>query len=73
MAQASKKVNMVYSVDFRKRVTAFMDEGYTSAELKEAFNIFPSTLNAWRKLFNETGQLKSRAIPVYPEFSCPSD
>jgi transposase len=43
-----------------------MDRGHTFAELKEAFNIFPSTLNAWRKLLNETGELKPRLIPGRP-------
>jgi hypothetical protein len=34
-----------------------MNEGYTFAELKEAFTIFPSTLVAWRKRFDESDQL----------------
>jgi hypothetical protein len=37
---------MAYSIDFRKRAIAFMNEEHTFAELKEAFNIFPSTLAA---------------------------
>jgi transposase len=43
-----------------------MDRGHTFAELKEAFNIFPSTLNAWRRLLNETGELRPRPIPGRP-------
>jgi transposase-like protein len=43
-----------------------MDRGHTFAELKEAFNIFPSTLNAWRRLLNETGEPRPRPIPGRP-------
>jgi transposase len=57
---------MAYSLDFRKQAIAYMDRGHTFAELKEAFNIFPSTLNAWRRLLNETGELRPRPIPGRP-------
>ena len=40
-----------------------MDEGHTGKELYEAFKIYPSTLNGWRKLLRETGSLE----PKYPE------
>jgi transposase len=43
-----------------------MNEGHTFAELKKTFNIFPSTLFAWRRLIDESGQLKSRPIPGRP-------
>lgn len=49
---------MAYSVDFRKRALDFMDEGHTNAELYEAFKIYPSTIEDWRKLLEETGSLK---------------
>jgi hypothetical protein len=35
----------------------------TFAELKEVFNIFPSTLATWRKRFDESGQLTLDLIP----------
>jgi transposase len=57
---------MAYSIDFRKRAIAYMDEGHTTAQLKEAFGIYASTLNAWRKLMEKTGSLKPRAIPGRP-------
>jgi transposase len=57
---------MAYSIDFRKRAIAYMDEGHTTVQLREAFGIFASTLNAWRKLMEETGSLKQRAIPGRP-------
>ena len=54
---------MAYSKDFRLRAIAYMDEGHTGKELYEAFKIYPSTLNDWRKLLRETGSLE----PQYPE------
>jgi hypothetical protein len=46
---------MAYSLDFRKRVIAFMNERHTFAKLKEAVTSFPSTFAAWHKLFDESG------------------
>jgi transposase len=54
---------MAYSVDFRKRAIAFMDEGHTGKQLYEAFKIWPSEVNRWRKLLKKTGSLE----PQYPE------
>ena len=54
---------MAYSVDFRKRAIAFMDEGHTGKQLYEAFKIWPSEVNKWRKLLETTGSLE----PQYPE------
>ena len=54
---------MAYSIDFRKRAIEYMDEGHTGKELHEAFKIYPSTVNDWRKLLKETGSLE----PQYPE------
>jgi transposase len=49
---------MAYSLDFRRRAMAYMDEGHTYKELYEAFKIYPSTIEAWRKLLAETGSLE---------------
>jgi transposase len=57
---------MAYSMDFRKRAVEYMEEGHTVAQLKEAFGIFASTLNSWRKLMKETGSLQPRSIPGRP-------
>lgn len=51
---------MAYSIDFRKRAIAFMDEGHTGKELREAFKVWPSEVNNWRKLLEETGSLKPK-------------
>jgi len=49
---------MAYSEDFRKRALEYMDEGHTYTELYEAFKIYPSAIEDWRKLLAETGSLK---------------
>jgi transposase len=54
---------MAYSVDFRKRAIAYMDEGHTGKELYAAFKIYPSEIKNWRKLLEEKGSLE----PQYPE------
>jgi transposase len=51
---------MAYSTDFRKRAIAFMDEGHTGKELYSAFKVWPSEVNNWRKLLEETGSLKPK-------------
>jgi outer membrane receptor protein involved in Fe transport len=38
--------NKAYSLDFRKQAVAYTDRGYSFAELREAFNIFPSAHGA---------------------------
>ena len=48
---------MAYSKDFRERALAYMDEGHTYKELYEAFKIYPSTIEDWRKLLADTGSL----------------
>ena len=40
-----------------------MDAGHTGKELYEAFKIYPSAIERWRKLLNETGTLE----PQYNE------
>ena len=49
---------MAYSEDYRKRAIEYKDAGHTYKELYEAFKIYPSTLEEWRKLLLETGELK---------------
>jgi len=53
----------MYSIDFRRRAIEYMDEGHSQKELYEAFKIYPSTVNDWRKLLKETGSL----APRYPK------
>jgi transposase len=49
---------MAYSIDFRKRAIEFIEEGHTEAELYEAFRIYPSNVNRWRKLLSKTNSLQ---------------
>jgi len=49
---------MAYSIDFRKRAIEYMDAGHTGKELYEAFKIYPSAIERWRKLLYETGTLE---------------
>jgi transposase len=51
---------MAYSIDFRERALAYIDEGHTYKELYEAFKIYPSTIATWRKLRSETGSLNTQ-------------
>jgi transposase len=48
---------MAYSKDFRERAIAYMDEGHTYKELYEAFKIYPTNIENWRKLRETTGAL----------------
>ena len=54
---------MGYSVDFRKAAIEYWEKGHSKAELYEAFGIYPSRINAWKKLLRETGSLE----PQYKE------
>jgi transposase len=53
---------MAYSIDFRKRVIEFMDEGHTGKELYAAFKIYQSTVNNWRTLLEKTGSLEPQYL-----------
>ena len=48
---------MAYSIDFRKRVIEYMNEGHTGKELYAAFKIRPSVVCRWRQLLERTGSL----------------
>lgn len=49
---------MAYSIDFRERALAYMEEGHTYKELYAAFKIYPSAIAKWRKIHAETGSVK---------------
>jgi len=54
---------MAYSVDFRKAALGYWEKGHSKEELYEAFGIYPSRINDWKKLLKETGSLE----PQYKE------
>ena len=64
--QKAEKYKMAYSMDFRRRAIEYMDEGHTTAQLKEAFGTFASTLNRWRRLIETAGSLEPLPIPGRP-------
>ena len=51
-----------YSLDFRKLVVSYVEEGHTQAEAARHFKLHPDTVGRWIKLKKTTGSL--RAIPV---------
>ena len=51
-----------YSLDLRKLVVAFVEEGHSQAEAARQFKLHPETVSKWIKLKNTTGSLK--VIPV---------
>jgi len=53
----------MYSIDFRKAAIEYWVKGHSKEELYEAFGIYPSRINDWKKLLKETGSLK----PQYRE------
>ncbi|MEY8463146.1 IS630 transposase-related protein [Streptococcus merionis] len=56
---------MTYSIDFRQRVIAFVNEGHTRTEACDLFGINPSTLRKWEKMLKVQGHLvdKTRQCP----------
>lgn len=53
---------MAYSIDYRKRVMEYLEEGHTQAETREVFKVGTSTIKEWKKLLSETGELKKREL-----------
>jgi transposase len=53
---------MAYSEDYRKRAIEYY-ETHSQKELYEAFRIYASEVNKWKKLLAKTGTLK----PRYPK------
>ena len=61
---------MAYSIDYRKRVLEYLEEGHTQAETQEVFKIGTTTIKAWKKLLSEKNTLAKKApkqkARVYP-------
>jgi transposase len=53
---------MAYSIDYRKRVLEYIDEGHTYAQAQEVFKIGSTTIKEWKKLLSETGTLEKRPL-----------
>ena len=61
---------MSYSVDYRKRVLEYLEEGHTQAEAKKVFKVGITTIKEWKKQLAERGTLvqkiRKRKARVYP-------
>ena len=53
---------MAYSIDYRKRVLEFIEEGHTQAEAQKVFKVGGTTIKEWKKLVSETGELAKRPL-----------
>ena len=55
-------MGMAYSIDYRKRVLEYLEEGHTQAEAKKVFKVGITTIKEWKKLLSETGSLEKRPL-----------
>ena len=55
-----------YSLDLRKLVVAYVEEGHSQAEAARQFKLHPGTVSKWIKLKNTTGSLKAIPVPRSP-------
>jgi transposase len=53
---------MSYSVDYRKRVLEYIEEGHTQKEAQKVFKVGSTTIKEWKKLLSETGSLEKRPL-----------
>lgn len=53
---------MAYSIDYRKRVLEYLEEGHTQAEAQKVFKVGSTTIKEWKKLLSETGSLDKRTV-----------
>lgn len=51
---------MVYGIDFRKRVIAYVKEGHSKKETCTLFGISTNTLYLWEKQLEEKGSLERK-------------
>ena len=54
---------MIYSVDLRKRVIAFIETGGKKLEASRRFNVCRPTIDQWLLLKKETGRLEAPPLP----------
>jgi transposase len=51
---------MSYSIDYRRRVLEYLEEGHTQKEAQEVFKISSMAIKEWKRLLSETGSLEKR-------------
>jgi transposase len=53
---------MVYSEDLRKKVIAYLQDGHTQGSAHEVFRVGLTTIKAWKKQYNRTGNLHRKPL-----------
>jgi transposase len=53
---------MAYSVDLRKRVVEFVNEGHTQEKTSLIFKVGTTTIKRWLSLHRETGSLENKPL-----------
>ena len=61
---------MAYSIDYRRRVLEYINEGHTQAETQAVFKVGTTTIKAWKKLLSDKNTLEKKTpeqeARVYP-------
>lgn len=55
-----------YSLDLRKLVVAYVEEGHSQSEAARQFKLHPMTVSRWIRLKETTGSLKVLPVPRSP-------
>ena len=53
---------MAYSLDTRKMVLSYLNNGHTYEQARKELCVGISTMKEWKKLLNETGGLEKREV-----------
>ena len=53
---------MAYSVDYRKRVVGYRQEGHTLEETQKVFKVAINTIRAWETKLKEEGTLEKKRV-----------
>jgi len=62
---------MAYSIDTRKMVLNYLNNGHTYDQARKELGVGISTIKEWKKLQNETGSLEKRETQRFPtKFPC---
>ena len=57
---------MAYSVDYRKRVIGYRQEGHTLEETQKVFKVVINTIRSWEKKLKEEGTLEKKPVSRPP-------
>ena len=62
---------MAYTVDYRKRVVGYRQEGHTLEETHETFKVAINTIRSWTKKLTEEGTLEKKPVQRQPRKIAP--